>query len=239
MFRDNFAGHIPVGRFLRADARRWGGSYPDGTSDTSGNGVYMPSSVVSINRGILTMHLHSAGGLPMAAALVPTLPHAHDGNGLLYGRFVIRMRADAVPGYKIGVMLWPDSGNWPYDGEIDFPEGDLNGTIGGFVHYKGASSGSDQATFDTNVRFTGWHTLSVTWLRGSVTFQLDGRTIGRVSDRIPDTPMHLVIQTETLTTGSAPSSGASGNVQLKSVSVYTPACNPKMSISPSIAGCAG
>ena len=239
VFRDNFGGAVRVGRFLRAEARRWGASYPDGTPDTTGHGVYMPSSVVSIGRGMLTMHLHTARGRHMAAALVPTIPHAHAGHGLLYGRFVVRMRADRLAGYKIAVMLWPDSENWPHDGEIDFPEGGLNSTMNGFVHYLGATSASDQAAFATEVRYTGWHTTSVTWLRNSLTFQIDGRTVGRVVRRIPNTPMHLVIQTETQTDGPAPSSRTSGNVKLASVAVYTPACNPKMSISPSIASCGG
>jgi len=110
---------------------------------------------------------------------------------------VIRFRADAVPGYKTAWLLWPDSEDWPSDGEIDFPEGDLSGTIGGFVHYRGGVSGSDQAAFATNATYTGWHTAIITWLPSGVTFRLDGKTVGTTTTRIPNTPMHWVIQTET------------------------------------------
>src|ERR1700694_4664776 len=105
----------------------------------------------------------------------------------------MRFRADAVPGYKTAILLWPDSGVWPRDGEIDFPEANLNSTIWGFVHHQGGVSGNDQTGYRTRVMYdTGWHTATVIWLPGRVTLQLDGRTVGTNRTRIPNTPMHLV-----------------------------------------------
>jgi hypothetical protein len=239
VFGDSFLERIPLGRFPRDDMHKWGGTYPDGTPDTSRAGTYMPSSVVSVAHGVLTMHLRTVNGRHLVAAIIPTIRGAHAGHGLLYGRVVIRMRADSLAGYKLAVFLWPDNNSWPGAGEIDFPETDLNGAMFAYMHRSGAQTGTDANRFSTGTGLRSWHTTSITWLRGSVTFQLDGHTIGQVRHRIPATPMHLVIQAETSTTGSPPGATTSGNVQFASVSIYTPSCNPRMSITPRFAACAG
>jgi len=222
VFADDFTQNVPVGRFPAAVARTWRGTYRDGTLDTAKNGAYMPTQVVAIANGLLNIHLHSAGGMPLGAALVPTIPGATgtDG-GQLYGRYVMRFRTDPVPGYKVVILLWPDSENWPTDGEIDFPEANTNSTIWGHVHHQGGTSGNDQTGFRTPVMYDrGWHTAAINWLPGKVILQLDGRTIGSTRTRIPNTPMHLVIQAETATDGSVPSPSAAGNFQLDWVVVY-------------------
>jgi hypothetical protein len=223
VFADDFTKDVRLGRFPSAVESTWGASYPDGWPDSSGNGTYMPSRVVSISGGIMNLRLHTENGVHLVAAPVPTVSAAPGSEGgLLYGRYAIRFRADAVPGYKTAWLLWPDSGDWPSDGEIDFPEGDLTGTIGGFVHYQGGVSGSDQAAFATNATYTGWHTATITWLPGRVTFQLDGKPVGTTTTRVPNTPMHWVIQTETSIGGAPPANSAAGNVQIDWVAVYAP-----------------
>ena len=224
VFAENFNQNVPLGSFPAAVASTWGNSYRDGLKDTSGNGTYMPSKVVSIANGVMNLHLHTDHGVHMVAAAVPTIPGAPGSNGgQLYGRYAIRFRTDAVLGYKIAVLLWPDSGVWPRDGEIDFPEANLTSSIWGVVHYQGGTSPTDQALFDNQVTTTGWHTATTTWLPSGVTFQLDGTTLGRVTTRIPDTPMHFVIQAETWTSGPVPASTAAGNVQIDWLAVYRPA----------------
>ena len=224
VFADNFTQHVPLGSFPAAVASTWGRSYPDGSKDTSTNGTNMPSKVVSIANGMMNLHLHTEQGVHMVATPVPTIPGAPGSDGgLLYGRYVIRFRADAVLGYKLAVLLWPDNGVWPLDGEIDFPEANLTSTLWGVVHYQGATSGSDTALFNSQVTPTGWHTATLTWLPTGVTLQLDGRTVGTTMTRIPDTPMHLVIQSETWTGGPPPANSASGNVQIDWLAVYKPA----------------
>jgi hypothetical protein len=215
VFADDFTTNVPIGQFPRAVAARWGGSYPDGWTDTSGAGTYMPSQVVSVSGGVMDLYLHTAGAVHMVAAPVPSLPT------MTYGRYVIRFRSDAIPGYKTAWLLWPDSGVWPRDGEIDFPEGSLDGTIAGFVHYQGGTSGSDQYVMpDTGVTYTGWHTAQIDWLPSGVTFSLDGNVVGQTTSRVPNTPMRWVIQTET--DGGAPPASSAGNLQIDWVSVYAP-----------------
>ncbi len=211
MFTDDFTQDVPVGRFRSAISASWF-AYRDGLKDSGKHGTYMPPKVVSIANRIMNIHVHTEHGVHEVAAVLPIIAGAHgrDG-GLLYGRFMIRMRANAIPGHKLGVVLWPDSGAWPKDGEIDFPEADLGKSIHGFVHYQNGVRRDDQAGFVSSATYAKWHTATVTWLPGSVTFQLDGHLVGRVRKRIPNSPLHLVIQAETRIGGSVPAASAAGN----------------------------
>jgi beta-glucanase (GH16 family) len=202
-------------------AKWW--AYPDGWKDTSGNGTYTPSQVVSIENGVLNYNMHTSGGVHMVAALVPKIPGGANNNGLMYGRYVVRFRADALPGYKTAFLLWPDSGAWPRDGEIDFPEGNLNSTISAFMHYQGATAGSQQAAYPTGVTYTSWHTAVIDWTPGSCRFTLDGTVIGTSTSNVPNTPMHWVLQAETALDGTIPSNTTAGNIQIAWVTAYTPA----------------
>lgn len=228
VFADDFSQTVPLGSFPAAVAAKWGNSYPDGWQDTSKNGTYMPSQVVSISNGVMNLHLHTENGVHMVAAVVPTVPGAPGSDGgLLYGRYVVRFRTDSVPGYKTAFLLWPDSGTFPGDGEIDFPEGNLDSTIWGYVHFQAGTSSTDQVGWNTGIAYAGpWHTAAITWLPSGVTYQLDGQTIGTTTtltpNRTPATPMHLVIQAETALGVGPPADSAAGNVQIAWVDIYRP-----------------
>ena len=68
---------------------------------------------------------------------------------------------------------------------------------------------------------SSWHTTTTEWTPSAVTFYLDGQMIGQSTSRIPNTPMHWVIQTETSTWAPAPSDTTAGNVQIDWVAVYS------------------
>jgi hypothetical protein len=239
VFADNFNQTVPVGQFPARVAAQWGHSYPDGSKDTSKLGRYEPTKVVSISHHTMNLFLHTQDGIHMVAAAVPTIPGAHGSDdGLLYGRYVIRLRADPVPGYKVAMLLWPDSEHWPTDGEIDFPEANLDGPILGFVHHQGGTSPNDQTEFATQATYGPWHTATVTWLPSGVSFQLDGQVIGTALARIPNTPMHLIIQAETSIGGPVPTDAAAGNIQIAWLTIDTPSCNRSMSVAPRAAACA-
>jgi len=187
-----------------AYAAHWDGYA--GFTDTSGVGTYTPDRVVSVADGALDLNLHTENGKALVAAPVPQV----DGKwgGWTYGRYSVRFRADDVPGYKTAWLLWPDSDDWN-DGEIDFPEGDLDGSISGFVHQPGDPS-SNALAIDTGASYTDWHTATIEWLPDGVTFFLDGEQVGH-TDVSPSTPMHLVLQTET---SGQPPAEAAGHVQI-------------------------
>ena len=154
----------------------------------------------------------------MVSAPVPKLPNI--ANGQLYGRYVVRFRSDPIPGYKTAWLLWPDSEVWPRDGEIDFPEGHLDGTILAYVHHQGGTWAKDEVAFSTDKTYVSWHTAVIEWKPNSVKFFLDEEMIGQSTTRIPNTPMHWVLQTETVIDGTTPPSSSAGNVQIDWVAIY-------------------
>ncbi len=120
-------GSRPTGRTSPTAAPAGGvaAKYPgmglyDGFSDTSGQGRYTPSKVLSVQNGALDFWLRSDRGQPLAAAVMPDgyAPHRSA------GRVSIRYKTTKTPGYKFVVILWPSSDRWTR-GEIDWPEAAL------------------------------------------------------------------------------------------------------------------
>ena len=212
MFADDFRTDAPLGSFLSTYGAAWG-AYPSTWRDTSGNGVYDPARTLSVSNSLLDIHLHTEGGTHLVAAPTPRLP------AMTYGRYSVRFRADAVPGYKTAWLLWPDDNVWPRGGEVDFPEGNLDDHIAAFAHFANPAGGQD--AFPTSTTFTGWHTATVEWTPGSLVFILDGAVIGRSTTQVPSAPMHWVLQTETQLSGGAPPDSAAGHVQIDWVTAYT------------------
>lgn len=223
VFAADFCYSVPLGHFPSAVSGTWG-AYPDGWRDTTGNGVYDCSLVCSVSGGTLNLYLHTINGVHYVAAPFPKIPGTNAWNGgnygMLYGRYEIRFRADSVAGYKTAWLLWPDDNLSPPNGEIDFPEGDLNAHICAFMHYEGTSGGQD--VYCTPATYPAWHTAIIEWTPSAVTFMLDGSVIGVSTKDVPSTPMHLVLQTETSMDEPAPASGAAGTVHIAWVTVYRP-----------------
>jgi hypothetical protein len=193
-----------------------------GWNDNAG-GLYSPSRVLSASGGVLDFHVHTEGGAHLVAAPVPLIHGRHGPLGQVYGRYAVRFRTDSLHGYKIAWLLWPDSETWPRDGEIDFPEGNLDSVIEAYLHHQDGTGADDQAGFSSGVRVAGaWHTAVIEWMSERVTFLLDGRVIGASAERIPDTPMHWVFETTTALDGSEPDDGTEGHVQIDWVAVYAP-----------------
>jgi len=160
-----------------------------------------------VRGGILDMYIHTEDGVHMVAA-----PIARATERQRYGRYSVRFRSDPVPGYKVAWLLWPSS-NVRDEGEIDFPEGNLDGRIAAFSHCVNDQRRNCFAK-TTGERFTDWHTATTEWTPGRVTFFLDGEQIGTTTNRVSSTPMKWVLQTETAFRGPEPSDSASGHVQI-------------------------
>jgi beta-glucanase (GH16 family) len=228
VFVDDFSQDVPLGQFPEAVSSKWW-AYPAGWKDTSKKGVYDPHRVLSVHNGVLDYFIHSENGVHYVAAPIPRLPGTAGGltstpSGQLYGRYSVRYRSTSLRGYKIAWLLWPDSKAFPRDGEIDFPEGDLDvNLISGYVHHQNGRTSWDQTTFHAWASPTEWHTATTEWLPGGVTYYLDGQVVGRVHTRVPDTPMHWVLQAETNTDGNPVPDSVAGSVQVDWVSVWAPA----------------
>src|SRR5664279_3317781 len=217
IFADDFATPIPLGGFLDSEYEsRW--SAYDGFADTSGNGMYS-SSVISVGGGALNVYLHTDHSQPLSAAVVPMV----DGQwgGKIYGRYDVRFRSDELPGYKMAFLLWPDTNNWG-EGEIDFPEvGSLGkgNSLYANIYQKGSSTSGAPGpavgfTTGTDAAGSGWHTASIEWTPGNVTFLLDGASLGTITDGVPDTRMHWVLQMETALDSPPPAVHVAGHIQV-------------------------
>lgn len=206
VFTEDFNTDAPIGGFMEAYKDQFT-FYADGWPDTAGQkgdpSRYYPSKVVSASGGLLDLYLHTEDGTPMAAALLPIIEDH------TYGKYTIRFKSDPLPGFKTAWLLWPDTDDWN-EGEIDFPEGSLDGNIHAFMHPIGLDG---QDAFDTDANYQTWHTASIEWTEGKVDFILDGKIIGTSTSKIPNTPFHWVIQTESCLNG-CPDPSTAGHLQI-------------------------
>lgn len=233
VFTEDFKeGDVGLGGFPGpAYASKWSENYADGTPDTAAQqqikgertSGYYPSKVLSIHDGLLDMHLHSENGVAMGAAPSPILNGAIERpyNSLVYGRYSVRFKADVLPGFKLAWLLWPDSKQWPQDGEIDFPEGDLSRVIYAAVH--GVEGGvHENDVFRPNAPYGSWHTATTEWSPGRIEFFLDGASIGVSTRFTPTKPMHYILQTESCSP-SCPLPETNGHVLVDWVAIWAKA----------------
>jgi len=114
----------------------------------------------------------------------------------LYGRWEARIRVDRGAGYSGVVLLWPQTENWPTDGEVDIAEVNT-GTRQSAVNFLHNGVEDDKIGHVMTADFTAWHTVAVEWLPGQVTFYLDGAVVFSQTGPtyVPGTsPMHLTLQ---------------------------------------------
>jgi beta-glucanase (GH16 family) len=224
IYADDFDTNIAEGSFPSGDTNIVGGwsSYPHGWKDTSKNGTYDPR-IVSVTDGLLRKRIRYQDGEFKVAAIMPNIGGNVDVRNQLYGRYAVRFRAESFEGYKVAWLLWPKSEVWPRDGEIDFPEGNLNSYIAGYVHYQNGTSGGDQKACEPRTELVAgqWHTAVIEWHPNYVRFYLNGRLFCEATERIPNTAMRWVLQTETRIGGGAPPTSAAGSVYIDWVSVWS------------------
>jgi len=220
VYRDDFNTNVALGSFPGAVSSKWN-AYPSPWKDTTGYGMYDPGHTVSIGYGVLNEYIHTEGGQPRVAAILPKVPGTSK-YGQTYGRYAVRFRGDKLTGYKMAWMLWPDSGSGNTYGEIDFPERNLDSpNVFAFMHHTNSTGPGDQDYAKVPIDFTQWHTTVIEWSPNLVKFFLDGAEIGRSTTRVPNTAMHWVLQTETsITAGVKPAASVAGNVQIDWVAAW-------------------
>lgn len=230
VFAEDFTdGDAPRGGFPGPYGTRWSEGYRDGTPDTHGKTApkgqapsgYYPSKVLSVHDGVLDMYLHTENGVSMGAAPSPKFAGFTEWpyNSQVYGRYSVRFKADSLPGFKVAWLLWPVSKQWPEDGEIDFPEGDLSKVIYAALHGLDSKGEHTFDIFRPNVPFTSWHTATTEWSPGRIEFFLDGTSIGVATSLVPNKPMRYLLQTESCLTG-CPLPETSGHVYVDWVAVW-------------------
>jgi hypothetical protein len=203
-------------------------SWYDGMTETSREtarprsqvGVWRSSTTTSVHDGMLDCHLWTKGKQPQVCAITPT-PDDAIWHGQLYGRYSVRFKADRVPGYKIAWLLWPDSDDWT-KGEIDFPEASLDSTITGSTHRNDGDPSDFAYFFDTAQPLGGWHTATIDWEPGRLTFILDGESWTTTAKAgLPTVPMRWTLQAETDVQDEAPDAAAQGDILIDRVQAWS------------------
>jgi hypothetical protein len=137
----------------------------------NGNGTRDPERIQVAN-GVMTLTglaNGSTGGM------------AHE-LGQQYGRWEVRMRAYSTgpsgSQYHPVLIVWPDSDDWPEDGEYDFLESDIGDTqAGAWIHYP-HNPGAVQQVGPNSKTVSGgiaeWHNYAIDWQPTGITCYIDG-----------------------------------------------------------------
>jgi Glycosyl hydrolases family 16 len=168
----------------------------------------------------------SGGELHFYAANGSTGGVSFFGNPQTYGQYLVRMKGDDEPGINISdiLLLWPDNNVWPP--EIDFFEDNGGDRSGYMATVHAGSDGDDSNQVHVNVNnnnATQWHTYGVQWTPSTITFTVDGQSVGSVSQRDtgswPNIPMNLDLQSQNL--GPAQPANGTETMTVAWVAEYT------------------
>ena len=204
--------------YTGAQGQQWR-AYPKSYVDTYDKRPYRSDQVLSVKSSMLNFWLHNVDGKPAGANPTPLISNGSQYQ--TYGRYSARFKVDTpnLSEYYVAWLLWPQSERWPQDGEFDFPEGNLAGTVGGFHHYSGAGSCTngcqDVANVPAGTKFTDWHTYTIEWTPGRIKYILDGNVVLDSTKWVPSGPMRWQLQTETSGNGTH-----SGNLMVDWVAVW-------------------
>jgi beta-glucanase (GH16 family) len=188
IFQDNFSGK-------RLDTKKWS---PYVSQGNGGNGLRRASAFRLDGKGKLVVTAQMINGTIVSGGMSTR-------RNFTYGRFALRVRTEPDPtGNMSGVVLtWPQSGNWPADGENDIYETghavDTRFPFHSFVHY---GRTNEQHSFTHRANGARWHTIVMDWRRKALKIYRDGRLVWTLTDEraIPDVAHFLAIQLDAMTT---------------------------------------
>lgn len=136
-----------------------------------------------------------------------------------YGRWECRARMGAFnPGssgesYHGVLIVWPESEQWPQDGEYDWLEiEDVEQTnVAGYLHYPTPSEVEQEGVTGPAVDLSEWHNYAFEWVEGALRgyvdgvewFDLDGAQTASTGRRLDSMPSgHLTVQLDNFTGAS-------------------------------------
>jgi len=147
--------------------------------------------LVSVSGGILKLRgATNAAGLDVGSGVSDNEFHQK------YGRWEARFRVTSGAGFGVAILLWPENGRWPKDGEVDLvevPSADRQRAVESI--HNGPSN--LHTTHGIVSDFTTWHTVAVDWLPSGLTYYVDGQATWNVNNPayIPTTgQLHLTLQ---------------------------------------------
>ena len=188
-------------------------TYANSWSPYEDGGKYYKSAI-SAGNGMMNITLNGLTGA--AGVFGPAATRW----GNMYGRYSICFKAVGGDGNGTAIMVWPSSNVWG-DGEIDYPEGNFEGTLQVFHHGVGCVQCYAADSYNTGASWRDWHVATTEWTPTSVKYYLDEVLIKTVTHDIPINNHRFTIQI-------APnaSNSLTGNFYIDWVAVYTlcPTC---------------
>ena len=181
VFQDDFSGSS-------VDTANWS------MYNSIGNGGYglRRPSAFSVSNGLLVITAQMINGNLVSGGM------AYKKN-YTYGKYVFRVRTepDTSEATSGVILTWPQSENWPIDGENDMYETGTNATRDPFytyIHY--GTTASTQYQFVHNADATQWHTIAMEWEADAIRMYRDSNLVWTLTDvnAIPHVPHHLCIQ---------------------------------------------
>lgn len=163
----------------------WGGHGGNGLRD---------GRAVSVGNGMLTITAQMLNGTLVSGGVKSRIDRT-------YGRYEFRVRTDADPSQATSgcVLTWPQSENWPAEGENNIYETTTSTRtpFSSFIHY---SPQNWQYWFHHYEDGTQWHTMAMEWEPDQIRIYRDGAHVFTVTDTyaIPDWPHHVVMQLDAL-----------------------------------------
>lgn len=209
-------------------------AYKLGWTDTSKHGIYDPS-LIAITNSCLDILIPTYTGTPGTATgprvnTVRAIPPGSTSKGGLAtgGRFLARIRADKMPGYKGVPMWWPDGSSGGIGGgpELDGPESNFDALPKAYTHpTAGQSAGQVWFSYPTGTSWQDWHDYVTEWMPGGkVRYLIDGVLIGESPTPPTPTPLHVNLQFETQLGGlPAPDPAVTGHIQVDRFALWSPA----------------
>ncbi|MDQ5860826.1 MAG: family 16 glycosylhydrolase [Actinomycetota bacterium] len=140
-----------------------------------------------------------------------------------YGRWEVRAAGSGDDEYHMVALLWPDSGNWPCDGEVNYAEtmGDWN-VIKFFHHY---SCENRQVSASKTLDLSQFHNYAVDWSPAGIVGYIDGVKWFETTDPAHQPPggMHQTLQLDWVPDSTA---DGAGEMRVDWVRVYAAAAPP-------------
>lgn len=202
-FSEDFDTPASAGGPFAATYRDSWQPYPDGTG-----GKYWSGKLISAHDGYMDVAMDGEHGAAGTFG-TPTGAWSHVG-----GTFSIRARATGGEGNGVAVMLWPTSDAW-VDGELNYPEGQFEGSPRVFHHSMTPGSERDTEHYNTRVSWQDWHTYTTEWVPGKIIrYYLDGKLVFTVPRNVPTTPHRYMFQVGNW--------GDPGHLQIDWVRTYDP-----------------
>ncbi|MHA7279019.1 glycoside hydrolase family 16 protein [Arthrobacter sp. MDT2-2] len=137
-----------------------------------------------------------------------------------YGRWEVRAAGSGDNEYHLVSILWPDSENWPCDGEVNFAETTGDWNVIKFFHHYGCSNAQTAAFNGLDV--TTFHNYAVDWSPRGIVGYIDGVKWFEDNDPAHQPPgsMHQTLQLDWFPDSTA---DGAGEMRVDWVRVYAAA----------------